>query len=78
MELTVTEYELLRVLSVSAGRVMTFDSLLRQVWRGRGHASPNLVRAFIKSLRSKLGDDAGDPTYIFSQRGVGYRMGRPE
>ena len=78
VELTVTEYELLRVLSVSAGRVMTFDSLLRQVWRGRGHASPNLVRAFIKTLRSKLGDDAGDPTYIFSQRGVGYRMGRPQ
>ena len=78
VELTVTEYELLRVFSLSAGRVVTFDSLLRQVWRGRRHANPKLVRAFIKNLRSKLGDDAGDPTYIFSQRGVGYRMGRPE
>ena len=78
MELTVTEYELLRVLSLSAGRVVTFDSLLRQVWRGRRHANPKLVRAFIRSLRSKLGDDASEPTYIFSHRSVGYRMGGPE
>ena len=77
VELTATEYELLRVLSLNAGRVSTYDTLLRQVWGGRGHGDPKLVRAIVKRLRRKLGDDAADPVYIFNERGVGYRMARP-
>ena len=75
VELTATEYELLRVLSLGAGRVMTFNSLIRQVWPERKQGNRELVRAFIGSLRRKLGDDAEAPTYIFSERGVGYRLG---
>ena len=76
VELTVTEYALLHVLSVNAGRVSTYDILLRKVWGGRGYGNPKLVRAFIKKLREKLGDDPSQPTYIFNVRGVGYRMKR--
>ena len=36
-----------------------------------------MVRAFVKQLRAKLGDDAADPAWIFNVRGVGYRMPRP-
>ncbi len=75
VDLTATEYELLRLLSLNAGRVVTFDSLIRRLWRERGHGNRKLLRAFIKNVRSKLGDDAGQPTYIFTRRGVGYRMG---
>ena len=79
VELTATEYQLLRVLSMNAGRVLTFDSLLRQAWRGRKSAGdPKLVRAVVKRLRRKLGDDATDPTYVRNERGVGYRMPKPE
>ena len=49
--LTVTEYELLRVLSLAAGRVVTHDELLRRVWRGRSSGDPKRVRAFVKGLR---------------------------
>ena len=76
--LTATEYELLRVLSVHAGRVSTYDSLIRQVWGGPDAANPTLVRTFVKNLRRKLGEDAGQPTYIMTERGVGYRMATPE
>ena len=76
--LTATEYELLRVLSLSAGRVVTYDALLRQAWGGRKSASPKVVRAFVKTLRRKLGDDATRPAYIFNERGVGYRMAGPD
>ena len=72
--LTATEYELLRVLSVDAGRVATHDSLIRQVWGGADSANPALVRTFVMYLRRKLGEDAGQPTYILTERGVGYRM----
>ena len=77
VQLTATEFELLRVLSVNAGRVVTYESLLRQVWGDRQHASMELVRSFMKRLRRKLGDKPTNPSYIFNVRGVGYRMPRP-
>ena len=75
--LTATEYELLRVLSVNAGKVMTYEALLRQVWNGRRDRDTDLVRTFVKKLRRKLGEDAARPAWIFNERGVGYRMPRP-
>ncbi len=78
LELTATEYELLRVLSLGAGRVATYDALLRQVWSGRSHANPKLVRAYVQRLRRRLGDDTSQPAYILTERRVGYRMPRPD
>ena len=77
VRLTVTEYELLRVLSLNAGRVSTYDMLVRQVWGERATDDTKLVRTFIKKLRSKLGDDAARPAYILTERGIGYRMAGP-
>ena len=79
MELTTTEYELLRVLSLSAGRVLTYGSLLRQAWGGRygGSGDPKLVHAVVRRLRRKLGDDPVRPAYILNERGVGYYLPRP-
>ena len=76
--LTATEYDLLRVLTRNAGRVATYDALLRQVWSGRSHANPKLVRAYVKRLRQKLGDNTSQPTYILTERRVGYRMARQD
>ena len=77
VELTPTEYELLRVLSHNAGRVTTYEALLNQIWGERRNGGWRVVRAFVKQLRAKLGDDAADPSWIFNVRGVGYRMPRP-
>ena len=78
VELTVTEYELLRLLSLNAGRVLTYETLLQQVWGGWDSPGTYRVRTFVKKLRSKLGDDAGRPAYILTERGVGYRIPGPE
>ena len=77
VSLTAKEYELLRLLSLNAGRITTSESLLRQLWGGRDYAGLHLVRAFVRALRRKLGDSASAPTYIFTERGVGYRMRSP-
>ncbi len=77
VELTATEYELLRVLSLDAGRVVTFETLLRRVWPKRESADANLVRIFVTHLRRKLGDNAASPAYIFNHRSAGYRMAKP-
>ena len=74
VHLTPIEYDLLRTLSINAGRVTTYDSLIRKVWTGREYANARLVRTFVKNLRRKLGDDASVPTYIRNVHGVGYRM----
>ena len=76
--LTATEFEVLRVLSLNADRVTTYDSLVRQVWGRKGENDAELVRTFVKTIRRKLGDDASAPDYIHTVRGVGYRMARPE
>ena len=78
IRLTATEYDLLAVLSAKRGRVSTYDQLLRRVWRSRKSSDARLVRAFVKKLRRKLGDDASRPTYIFTESRVGYRMAKPD
>jgi len=77
--LTVTEFEVLRVLSTNAGRTVTYRSLLRRAWgrRDGGPTDPRLVRAIVKTLRRKLGDDPASPAYLCTERGVGYRMVTP-
>ena len=76
--LTATEYELLRLLTLNAGRVSTYESLIRQLWDGPDSAEPDRVRTFVKQLRHKLGDDPARPAYILNVRGVGYRVPKPE
>ena len=77
LKLTAKEYDLLSVLSRNAGRVVTYEALLRRVWGNRGGGKPGPVRTYVKKLRHKLGDDAADPAYILTERAVGYRMAEP-
>ncbi len=74
VHLTPIEYDLLRVLSVNSGRALSHDQLLRRVWRITTAGDPQVVRTHLRRLRRKLGDDADNPKYIFTEPGVGYRM----
>ena len=67
------------MLSINAGRVVTYDSMLRQAWSGNARESgdPTLVRAVVKRLRRKLQEQGGDPDCIRNARRVGYRMPAP-
>lgn len=66
------------MLSLRVGRVATYDVLLREIWGRRGLGDARLVRAIVKHLRRKLGDNAADPSYISNVRGIGYRMIRSD
>ena len=74
LELTATEFDLLRALSLDAGRTVTYETLLRRVWAGRKGARPKTVRTYVQRLREKLRDDANRPVYIVTDPRVGYRM----
>ena len=76
VQLSATEHKLLFELSNSAGRVLTRDQILQRVW-GTGYSGQGeLLRATVKNLRRKLGDQASDPRYIFTEPRVGYRMAK--
>ena len=78
IDLTAIQYRLLVELSVNAGRVLTYENLLRRVWGSEGDADVRPMRTSISAIRGKLGDDADNPTYIFTENRVGYRMPKGE
>ena len=78
VRLTATEYELLRLLTLNAGRVSTYESLIRRLWNEPDGGDADRVRTFVKQLRRKLGDDPARPRWILNERGVGYRVPGPE
>ena len=77
-ELTAIEYRTLAELSANAGRVLTYEHLLRRVWGLEADADVRPMRTAISSIRRKLGDDAENPTYIITEIRVGYRMPKGE
>ncbi|MYE40149.1 MAG: response regulator, partial [Chloroflexi bacterium] len=76
--LTPIEFDLLAALAREAGRVVPHDRLLRRVWSPGKPGSLRALRTHLKHLRRKLGDDAANPTYIFAEPRVGYRMEKPD
>ena len=77
LRLTATEYKLLYELSTAAGQVLTYDQLLRRAWGPLYSTDTRIVHTYVKQLRSKLGDDARQPRYIFTEPRVGYHMPKP-
>jgi two-component system KDP operon response regulator KdpE len=78
VQLTPTEYDLLRVLVTHAGKVLTHRQLLRQVWGVGYEAETHLLRVNMSNLRHKLEPDASRPNYIITEPGVGYRLRDPD
>ena len=78
VRLTATEYRVLFELSVTAGAVLTHEELLERVWGPQNLGDVRLVRGVVKRLRGKLGDDAVNPKYIYTETGMGYRMAEVE
>ena len=73
VELTATEYEILSLLARNAGRTVTHDELLRGTSGRPRFGGRNPLSMHVSALRRKLGDSAGKPVWVLSERGVGYR-----
>ena len=73
IQLTPTEYDLIKALLVPVGKVHTNHQLLHQVW-GEGYTDIHILRVNISNLRHKIEPDPSRPTYIHTESGVGYRL----
>jgi two-component system KDP operon response regulator KdpE len=74
VQLTPTEYDLLRALVLHAGKVLTHNQLLREVWGIGYEAEAHMLRVNISNLRRKIETDPSRPRYITTEPGVGYRF----
>jgi two-component system KDP operon response regulator KdpE len=70
------EYDLLRLLVEHAGKVLTHNMILREVWDPQ--TDVQYLRIYIRALRQKIEDDTEKPQYIVTETGVGYRLRAPE
>ncbi|GAP13294.1 response regulators consisting of a CheY-like receiver domain and a winged-helix DNA-binding domain [Longilinea arvoryzae] len=74
VELTPTEYEILKLMVQHAGKVVTHNQLLRAVWGTGYEDEAHLLRVNISNLRHKIESDPAQPRYILTESGVGYRL----
>ncbi len=78
VELSRKEYDLLLALAVRAGTVVTREDLMSEVWDENWFGSTKTLDVHIGWLRRKLGDDAAEPRWIETVRGVGFRFAAPD
>ena len=74
VNLTSKEFELLRILATHPGQVLTREQLLNLVWGSDFFGDDRTVDVHIRWLREKIETDPGDPTYILTVRGAGYKF----
>ena len=77
VHLTPHQFELLRVLAVNKGKLLTHRALLREVW-GPGYGTEsNLLHVNVSQLRRKIEPDRAQPQYLITEPGAGYRLVEP-
>jgi two-component system, OmpR family, KDP operon response regulator KdpE len=74
VQLTPTEYELLRLLVTHAGKVLTHGQILKQIWGTAYAEQQNVLRVNISKLRQKIEQEPSRPKYIVTELGIGYRL----
>ncbi len=74
VQLTPTEYDLLRLLVAHAGTVLTHSQILKQIWGVAYMEQPHVLRVNVSNLRHKIELDPSRPRYLLTEPGVGYRL----
>ena len=74
VQLTPTEYDILRLLVTHAGKVLTHGQILKQVWGLAYLEQPHVLRVNVSNLRRKIEADPSRPRHIITEPGVGYRL----
>ncbi len=74
VHLTLNEYKIVALLGKHAGRVLTYDYLIREIWGPKAKADNQILRVNMANIRRKIEKNPAAPQYIFTEIGVGYRM----
>ena len=74
LELTLKEFDLLRLFAQNPGKVITRDEILTKIWGYDYTGETRTVDVHIRQLRKKIEEDDSNPQYILTVRGVGYKL----
>ena len=74
IHLTQIEYKLVSLLAKNAGKVLTYDFILKEIWGPYADTDNQILRVNMANIRRKLESNPAEPHYIFTEIGVGYRM----
>lgn len=74
IKLTQTEYSIVELLSVQAGRVLTYTEIIKKIWEYDDSGSIKKLQVNMSNIRKKLGEKPGENKYISNELGIGYRM----
>jgi two-component system KDP operon response regulator KdpE len=77
IKLSAKEYDLLKLLVAHAGKVLTHQFLLRELWGRADPDSAQYLRVYVRMLRRKLEENPTQPRYLLTETGVGYRLSAP-
>ena len=78
VHLTRMEYNIVSILAKNSGKVITYDSLIDALWGPFAEENNRILRVNMANIRRKLEKNPGEPEYIFTELGVGYRMREDE
>lgn len=74
IHLTQIEFKLVSLLAQNAGKVLTYDFMITSIWGPYADKNNQILRVNMANIRRKIEENPGDPKYIFTEVGVGYRM----
>lgn len=74
IHLTQIEFKLITLLAQNAGKVMTYDMIMRKIWGPYAAGDNQILRVNMANIRRKIEENPADPKYIFTEVGIGYRM----
>lgn len=76
--LTQNEFRLLGLLARYAGKVLTYEQIMQELWGPNAGNDNQILRVNMTNIRRKIEDDALHPKYLFTENGIGYRMATKE
>lgn len=74
IHLTQNEFKIISLLAKNSGRVMTYDSIIENIWGPYADGDNSILRVNMAHIRRKLEKNLAEPEYIFTEIGIGYRM----
>ena len=78
VRLTLSEFRIVALLAKYAGKVLTYDFIIKELWGPRAGGDNQILRVNMANIRRKIEENPAEPRYLFTEVGVGYRMAEGE
>ena len=74
VKLTLSEFRIVALLGKHAGKVLTYDFIIKELWGPRAGGNNQILRVNMANIRRKIEKNPAEPEYLFTEMGVGYRL----